>query len=176
MCHPPPLVDHGHRRIGYRRSGRRLTRDSSFAQFRPCLIWSGWAPQQDLTSKLRSRLRRPPTLSREFVRSTCLHPLAAARRGQDHSAYIPDHGRRCLLSLLLRLLPSCPRVVVPKHIVHTGCELTGLRPPSLDVSVCSSARAGSGCGSSRWLRCTRGAASHPSCLRPGVPQCRGARL
>jgi len=102
-------------------------------------------------------------------------PLAAARRGQDHSAYIPDHGRRRLLSLLLRLLPSRPRVVVPKHIVRTGCELIGLRSPSLDVSVCSPARAGSGCGSSRWLRRTRRAAGHFPYLRPEAPRCPGAR-
>ena len=46
-------------------------------------------PWQD--SSLRSRLRRPPTPSREFVRSTCLYSVAAAPRGQDHSACILDH-------------------------------------------------------------------------------------
>jgi len=39
----------------------------------------------------------------------------------------------------------------------------------------SPARAGSGCGSSRWLRCTRRAAGHFPCLRPGAPRCLRAR-
>ena len=53
--------------------------ESGFPRSRP----SGWLPAW-LPGNTGSRLRRPPTLSREFVRSTCLHPLAAARPGQDH--------------------------------------------------------------------------------------------
>ncbi len=40
----------------------------------------------------RSRLRRPPLRSSEFVRSACLDSIAYPSDGQDHSAYIPDHG------------------------------------------------------------------------------------
>ena len=55
--------------------------ESGFPRNRP----SGWLPAW-LPGNTGSRLQRPPTLSREFVRSACLHPLAAARPGQDHSA------------------------------------------------------------------------------------------
>ena len=47
-------------------------------------------PQQD--SNLRSRLRRPPLQSSEFVRSGCPDSIAHRPAAQDHSAYIPDHG------------------------------------------------------------------------------------
>ena len=40
----------------------------------------------------RSRLRRPPLQSSEFVQSTCLDSIAPPSACQDHSAYIPDHG------------------------------------------------------------------------------------
>jgi hypothetical protein len=50
----------------------------------------GGRPQQD--SNLRTRLRRPSLRSSEFVRSACLYSIAGPSDGQDHSAYIPDHG------------------------------------------------------------------------------------
>ena len=43
-------------------------------------------------SDTRTRLRRPATRSREFVRSTCVHSVGAAACDQGHSAYLPDHG------------------------------------------------------------------------------------
>jgi len=46
-------------------------------------------PQQD--SNLRSRLRRPPLRSSEFVLSTCMDSIAYPGDGHDYSAYIPDH-------------------------------------------------------------------------------------
>lgn len=41
----------------------------------------------------RSHFRRPPTRSREFVRSISLHSVAVAAPSQDHSVLFPDHGR-----------------------------------------------------------------------------------
>ena len=43
--------------------------------------------------RARSRLRSLAILSYEFVWSTWSYSVAAALRGQVHSAYIPDHGR-----------------------------------------------------------------------------------
>ncbi len=40
----------------------------------------------------RSRLRRPLTRSREFVRSTWSHSVGAVACSEDHSVYLPDHG------------------------------------------------------------------------------------
>jgi hypothetical protein len=39
-----------------------------------------------------ARLRRPPTLSFEFVRPSCFYSASGAATGQHHSAYLPDHG------------------------------------------------------------------------------------
>jgi len=41
-----------------------------------------------------SRLRRPPLLPSEFVQPACLDSITHPSDGQDHSAYIPDHGNR----------------------------------------------------------------------------------
>jgi hypothetical protein len=40
----------------------------------------------------RSRLRRPPLQSSEFVASACGDSIAHFLGGGDDSAYIPDHG------------------------------------------------------------------------------------
>jgi hypothetical protein len=45
------------------------------------------------TQRTRSQLRRPPLRSSEFVQSACWDSMAGPSDGQDHSAYIPDHGR-----------------------------------------------------------------------------------
>jgi hypothetical protein len=61
--------------------------------------------QQD--SNLRSRLRRPPLQSSEFVRSACMDSIAHPPDGQDHSAYIPDHGN---CPMIARTLQGMARV------------------------------------------------------------------
>ena len=40
----------------------------------------------------RSRLRRPLTRLREFVRSAWSHSVGAVACSEDHSVYLPDHG------------------------------------------------------------------------------------
>jgi hypothetical protein len=76
---------------------------SNLAHVRPARSWclallAGRGrdnPQSTISSgtqRARSRLRRPPTRSREFVRSTCVHSVGAAACDQGHSAYLPDHG------------------------------------------------------------------------------------
>jgi hypothetical protein len=83
-------------------------------------------PQQD--SNLRSRLRRPPLQSSEFVRSTCLDSIACTPDGQDHSAYIPDHG-------------NCP---VTARTVQGMARVRSGQAPALLLSSDRSARRGSG--------------------------------
>ena len=43
-------------------------------------------------SVARSRLRRPLTRLREFVRSTWSHSVGAIACSEDHSVHLPDHG------------------------------------------------------------------------------------
>jgi len=83
------------------------------------------------TRRARSRLRRPPTQSREFVRSTCLYSVAAATRGQDHSAYLPDHGRWSLPTVRSsgRTYPKLPC----KRASASGSVAGRLRSPLLVV-------------------------------------------
>jgi hypothetical protein len=50
----------------------------------------GGRPQQD--SNLRTRLRRPPSQSSEFVPPTWPYAVGISVRMLDHSAHIPDHG------------------------------------------------------------------------------------
>ena len=92
-----------------------------------------------------SRLRRPPTPPREYVRSTCLYSAAAAPRRQDHSAYIPDHGRWSLPTVRFQAghIPSRCRIVRALCAVAGRCCLPAAAAVAVTVAV--SRGGGEGC-------------------------------
>ena len=98
----------------------RCSRQSGF----PRSCSSGWLP-----GTASSRIRRPPLRSSEFVRSACPDSIAHSPLGQDHSAYIPDHGN---CPVTARTLQGMARVrsgqalawpLVPDRSVRRGSRI-----------------------------------------------------
>jgi len=81
----------------------------------------------------RSRLRRPPLRFSEFVQSACLYSIAHPPDGQDHSAYIPDHGN---CPLPCRGWPASG----PGRLRPGPCLLAGVFAEAPGSSVTSRAR------------------------------------
>jgi hypothetical protein len=103
------------------------------------------APKQD--SNLRSRLRRPPVRSSEFVHAACLDSIAHHPGGRDHSAYIPDDEQFLCAAAPCRGWPASgpgrfrpgPWFLTGVSAVVSGvkrdfaCTLAGALPPVLVV-------------------------------------------
>ncbi len=107
------------------------------------------APRR-IDTRARSRLRSPATLSYEFVRSTCSFSVAAAVRGQVHSAYIPDHGRLGVGATLAGHLPARPppgwtRPLLPPTRLLLNLRTDGFCQGRLGVYMNHAPLTGSGC-------------------------------